>query len=171
MGKKIIIILVLLVVIGGAYLFLKTNFGPQNTWLKGIGKDLYHIHFEKIIQNKEDSTYIAAGYERGVKLGEYKMVFAKINQVGEVVWSKVLDNDFGKIINSLSAKEINDVWFSDSDIPRDDKELVQTVEELGVEANGSCADLGIVSIPRNVKWEIDDYDGMETIEEVHHSWE
>ena len=102
MGKKIIIILVLLVVIGGAYLFLKTNFGPQNTWLKGIGKDLYHIHFEKIIQNKEDSTYIAAGYERGVKLGEYKMVFAKINQVGEVVWSKVLDNDFGKIINSIT---------------------------------------------------------------------
>lgn len=53
---------------------------------------------------------------------------------------------------------------------RNDKRLVKCVEELGAEANGSCANLKVVEIPDDVEWEIDEYDGMETIEEVHRSW-
>src|SRR5947199_7118204 len=33
-------------------------------------------------------------------------------------------------------------------VPRDDKKLVQVVEELGAEANGHCAELKIVEIDR-----------------------
>lgn len=53
---------------------------------------------------------------------------------------------------------------------RADPLLVQTVEELGEAANGAHAELKIVEIPDGTKWEIDEYDGMESIHEVHQSW-
>lgn len=60
--------------------------------------------------------------------------------------------------------------FYDRDFPRDDPHLVQVVEELGAKASGECAKLKIVKIPDDVKWEISEYDGMESVEEVHRSW-
>lgn len=53
---------------------------------------------------------------------------------------------------------------------RTDKQLIQVIEELGDEANGSCAKLKIVEIPDDIKWLISDYDGIEEVEEVHRSW-
>lgn len=53
---------------------------------------------------------------------------------------------------------------------RADPLLVQVVEELGVEANGSCAELRVIEIPDGVDYEIDDYDGVETIHEKHRVW-
>ena len=48
--------------------------------------------------------------------------------------------------------------------------LVQDVEELGEVANGDYAELVVVEIPDGVEWEIDEYDGIEKIDEVHRSW-
>ena len=59
----------------------------------------------------------------------------------------------------------------DDDIKRDDLILIEVVEKLGEEANGMCAKLKIVEIPDDVEWEIDEYDGMETIDEAHRSWD
>ena len=53
---------------------------------------------------------------------------------------------------------------------RTDPALVQVVEELGDEANSPLSQLKVVEIPDGVQWEIDDYDGMETIHEVHRTW-
>ncbi len=61
-------------------------------------------------------------------------------------------------------------YFSNHDIKRDDPHLVATVKALKKRVNGSCADLRIVEIPDGVQWEIAEYDGMETVEEVHRSW-
>ena len=58
----------------------------------------------------------------------------------------------------------------DSDIERDDQILIEIVEELGEKANGRCAKLKIVEIPDGVSWEIDEYDGLESIHESHMSW-
>ncbi len=41
--------------------------------------------------------------------------------------------------------------------------LVAVVEELGQAANGQCADLRVVDVPE-VAYEIDEYDGIETIQ-------
>lgn len=65
--------------------------------------------------------------------------------------------------------EEND-FFSDYSIERDDKILVQVVKELGERANGDFSQLKVVEIPDEVNWEIDEYDGRETIREVHRSW-
>ncbi len=77
-------------------------------------------------------------------------------------WRKE-DGDYRRI----NAK---DWYFSDSDIKRDDEELINVVKELGSKANGKCAKLSIVKIPSHIEWEISNYDGMETIEEKHRTW-
>jgi hypothetical protein len=55
-------------------------------------------------------------------------------------------------------------------MPRDDKALVYCVETLGESANGSFAELKVVEIPDGVEWEIEGYDGVEWISEVHRTW-
>jgi hypothetical protein len=62
-------------------------------------------------------------------------------------------------------------WWAFRDTDRDNRLLVQTVEKLGSEkASGPHADLGIIEIPDGIDWVIDEYDGMEHIEEAHRSW-
>lgn len=53
---------------------------------------------------------------------------------------------------------------------RTDPDLVAVVEKMGRKANGSCAELRVVEIPDGVDWELDEYDGIETIHEKHRSW-
>lgn len=49
--------------------------------------------------------------------------------------------------------------------------LIQAIEEVGIEkASGSLAEIRIVKIPDDVQFEIDDYDGVETVHEIHSSW-
>lgn len=55
-------------------------------------------------------------------------------------------------------------------IPRDDQSLVQVVEELGSLANGHCADLKVVAIPSDVKWQVEARHGIELIREAHRTW-
>ena len=56
----------------------------------------------------------------------------------------------------------NSYW-SSRDMERDDPVLVQVVEELGDEADGSCASLEIEDIPTGSRWRIDEYDGHERV--------
>ena len=54
---------------------------------------------------------------------------------------------------------------------RTDPKLIRLMETKGSEwCSGSFAELKVVEVPDDVEWEIHDYDGMETIEEVHRSW-
>lgn len=52
--------------------------------------------------------------------------------------------------------------------------LVKVVEELGgghgTGASGRFANLEVVEIPDNIEYEIDEYDGIETIREKHRTW-
>lgn len=56
------------------------------------------------------------------------------------------------------------------DVERTNPLLIQVIEELGEEANGRFAKIDIIEIPNDVEWEIDEYDGIETVHEVHRSW-
>ena len=53
---------------------------------------------------------------------------------------------------------------------RTDPKLIECIETLGKEANGCCADLKVVEIPDDIDWEIRNYDGIESIHEVHRVW-
>lgn len=62
------------------------------------------------------------------------------------------------------------VLYGGRDIPRYHPELVRVVKELGKKANGPCADLRIVNIPKGVQWHIHEYDGREYVAENHRTW-
>ncbi len=53
---------------------------------------------------------------------------------------------------------------------RTDSRLVAVVEDLGSKASGSCAGLVVVTIPDDVSFYIEDYDGIESIHETHRIW-
>jgi len=54
---------------------------------------------------------------------------------------------------------------------RRDTRLIEVIEEIGLEnSNGSLSNLSIKDIPDDVEYTIEDYDGIESIHEVHRSW-
>ena len=77
-----------------------------------------------------------------------------------------MTKDLGKTVNYLG----NDDYFYYGGIERDDEDLIKVVEKLGKLADGTHAKLEVVSIPDGINWEIDDYDGIESIHECHRSW-
>lgn len=56
------------------------------------------------------------------------------------------------------------------EIPRDDPDLIATVEALGSEASGRFADLQITEIQDGIAWQIEEYDGREWVAEAHATW-
>jgi len=53
---------------------------------------------------------------------------------------------------------------------RADPRLIALIEEMGAAAGGKFATLKVVEIPADVQWEIEEYDGMEWISEMHRTW-
>lgn len=89
----------------------------------------------------------------------------KDKRTPEIDWKKASTKE-RIAYNEAYSKEV----FSDRDTPRDDPALIKTVEDLGKAASNRFSDLQVVEIPDDVKWVIDEYDGLETVEEEHRSW-
>jgi len=53
---------------------------------------------------------------------------------------------------------------------RTNPDVIEVIEKLGEKANGDCASLAIVDIPEDINWEIDEYDGIESVREISRSW-
>ena len=56
------------------------------------------------------------------------------------------------------------------EIDRADPALVAVVEEMGEKAGGSHSRLKVVTIPADVEWQIEEYDGSEHVAEKHRTW-
>lgn len=69
-----------------------------------------------------------------------------------------------------SSYKTDGKYYHYSEIERDDPILIEVIEQLGEKANGDYAELKIVEIPDDVKWEISEYDGNETVREQSRSW-
>lgn len=74
--------------------------------------------------------------------------------------------------NDFEEKELwKNYFLTNRPDDRTDPLLIQAIEEIGEkESSGSCASLEIIEIPDDVKWQIDEYDGIESIHEQHRSW-
>ena len=70
----------------------------------------------------------------------------------------------------LKLAGVEQDYYSDSSIARDDPYLVKIVRELGMAANGPHANLKIVEVPGDVEWDIAEYDGVEWVAERHRTW-
>lgn len=80
---------------------------------------------------------------------------------------------------ALSEADIGEMWSDGSgprellfdcfcnNIARDNKDLIEVVKKLGEKVNGEFASLKIVEIPSDMKWHIEEYDGLEHVAEDH----
>jgi hypothetical protein len=53
---------------------------------------------------------------------------------------------------------------------RSDPALVSVVEKLGKDASSDMAELKVVEVPDGIEFEIEEYDGVEWVSEVHRTW-
>ena len=122
----------------------------QKEYLKAKGKEAFFYKLTKF------------DFEEGIS--EYK----RLDDVESVDSFSIntITKDLGKTISKLPDKEY---WYH-GDIERTDPDLVAIVERLGKKANGWAAELEIVDIPDGIEYTIEDYDGIETVEEEHRSW-
>lgn len=99
----------------------------------------------------------------------YKYKLLERNPKGDVVSTKDFGDkcSFAKCSTKDTKSALLDCRAEDL---RTDSDMIAIVERLGNAANGMCAELKIVEIPDDVQYEINDYDGMETIHEAHRSW-
>lgn len=86
----------------------------------------------------------------------------------------VINRCFGGYgLSEAAYKELGLEWdkygykFEDD---RTNPALVACVEKLGDAASGSLSKLKVVEVPDDVKWEIDYYEGMETVRESSREW-
>lgn len=132
------------------------------------------------LKGKEVFFYIQTEYENK-KLGK-KAEYTKIDMNNEILdeldeKKKVSLNffltskkDYGDKTEKIEDE--NYIYLSgyENNI-RTDKDMIKVVEKLGSkEASGNCAELQIVEIPDDVKYYVDEYDGIESINEEHRSW-
>lgn len=96
------------------------------------------------------------------------------NNEGEVIFDRDLDDENDKI--SKTMRKLGGRYW-DCFLNRHNRNhplLVKVIEELGgghrTGASGQFSNLEVVEIPDDIEYEIDDYDGNETIREKHRTW-
>jgi len=91
---------------------------------------------------------------------------------------KILSNaDFGgfgfstKFREAAAAAGIMEIDADVDDLVRDDRRLIDFVQEYGISrASGPCSSLKVVEIPSGVEWQICEHDGSEWVAEKHRTW-
>lgn len=81
------------------------------------------------------------------------------------VWAKLPNEERQALNQKYSSQQIYE-----REIERNDPVLVQVVEELGDLCNTRVSSVKVVEIPDDVKWTIEEYDGLEWVAEVHRTW-
>lgn len=121
-----------------------------------------------------------AGYElyakkKGIEIFAYKLecvngkpIYRKTD-TGSSIFTITFTKDFGDYID-LSDDNSEKYCLELRGNRREDPVLIEVVEELGDSANGSFAKLVIVDIPDGMEYEIDDYDGVETLHQKVKKW-
>ena len=99
------------------------------------------------------------------KTGTFKRV--KSNE-GRVIFStRLTPGDKTQTITRMHGHPYWETWTKGA---RADPLLVRCVEELGAKASGKHAALKVVTIPDDVQYTIEEYDGSEHIAEKHRTW-
>jgi len=102
---------------------------------------------------KYDNTWFSKfDNDEIVSLGKYKYI--------RFITSFLFDEKYVYTLYSISEFEKL----------REHPDLIKVIEELGEKANSESSELRIVEIPDGVDYEIDDYDGIESIHEKHRVW-
>ena len=105
-------------------------------------------------------------YQTDYKTGMLNRVSVEVATTYDISLTK----DYGEQIKE-DWKSFDADYFYCNDIERTDLDLIKVFETLGESiSSGSCAKLKVVEIPDDIEYEIDEYDGIESIHETHRSW-
>ena len=77
--------------------------------------------------------------------------------------------DFGDNVY-ISDEDFKEYFLNLDEKFREDKTLIEVVEELGEKANAFYSNLKIVEIPDDLDYAIDNYDGIETLHQKVQEW-
>lgn len=138
----------------------------------------------KVILNKRyggfdvsDAAYELYAKKKGITLYKYTdqinrdmtRVYTRVDFGDRVgVMTHYFTCDFGKNPDEKSVDWSKMLYLSSEH--REDKTLIEVVEELGKAASGSFGELVIVEIPDGMDYVIDDYDGFEMLHEKVQVW-
>jgi hypothetical protein len=89
-----------------------------------------------------------------------------LSQAAQKLYYELQNIEAGNWLEKFDSYEHFEPW----NIDRCDPHLVQVVELLKHLSWGRHSQLKVVTIPDDVEWFIDNYDGMETIHEQHRQW-
>ena len=136
----------------------------------------------KVILNKcyggfgvSQEAYELYAKKKGIELFAYKLeivsgkpIYKKTN-TGSSIFTITFTKDFGDYIDlsdGISEKYILELRSNH----REDPVLIEVVEELGERANSPFSKLVVVDIPDGMEYEVDDYDGVETLHQKVEKW-
>lgn len=136
----------------------------------------------KVILNKcyggfsvSQEAYELYAKKKGIELFAYKLDFKngkpiyRKTDMGSSIFTITFTKDFGDCIE-FSNNNSEKCCLSLRDNHREDPVLIEVVEELGERANSPFAKLVVVDIPDGMEYEIDDYDGFETLHQKVETW-
>lgn len=136
----------------------------------------------KVILNKcyggfgvSQEAYELYAKKKGIELFAYKLdcengkPIYKKTDTGSSIFTITFTKDFGDYID-LSDDSSNEYCLELRRGHREDPVLIEVVEELGERANSPFSKLVVVDIPDDMEYEIDDYDGVETLHQKVEKW-
>ena len=136
----------------------------------------------KVILNKcyggfdvSQEAYELYAKKKGIEIFTYKLecvndkpIYRKTD-TGSSIFTITFTKDFGDCIE-LSDDNSKKYFLELRGSHREDPVLIEVVEELGKRANSPFSKLVVVDIPDGMEYEIDDYDGVETLHEKVKKW-
>jgi hypothetical protein len=128
------------------------------------GFDLSNKAIKRLLELMGKECYFYKQTKFHFECGENQ--YTRCDETDNGILVLVSTKDLGKKID----KNPNEDYFYYGNLERTNPCLIQTIEELGEEASGRFGNVQIVDIPDDIEWTISDYDGLETVEEVHRSW-
>lgn len=119
------------------------------------------------LKGKNAYFYKQTKYEYRDGISEFTRI-DNIDSIKDDLFIACTTIDYGKVTNTYPSGT-----FKDRSIPRNDKHLIQVVEELDKEANTTVSRLTIVEIENGRWYKINEYDGYESIEyrDIDDEWE
>ena len=136
----------------------------------------------KVILNKcyggfgvSQEAYELYAKKKGIEIFSYKLecrndkpIYRKTD-TGSSILTHVFTKDFGDYVE-LSDDNSEKYILELRGNHREDPVLIEVVEELGERANSPFSKLVVVDIPDGMEYEIDEYDGLETLHQKVKKW-
>jgi hypothetical protein len=124
---------------------------------------------EELIQHLKGVRHIVINACHGGFGLSRKAEIQYLDQAGIAYTLEDREDRYSTLTNGPYIMVNGNHWHS-REIARDDPALVTVVRDLGKNAAGQHAELKVVTIPADVAWQIDEYDGWEWVAEQHRTW-